>query len=66
MTASFNLGQRLYIDEDGTLCEITNMYDSDGDETEESDRTVVIVVKRSDTEWLTVNVTENVTDARTI
>ena len=59
MTRSYNLAQRLFVDDDGTVCPITNMYAADGDETDRPDLAVAIVAKRSDGEWLTVRVNED-------
>jgi hypothetical protein len=50
----YNLGLRILIDHDGAVCEITNMYDADGDQTDNSDQVVAFVAKRSSHEWLTV------------
>lgn len=50
---SLNLTQRLYIDDDGTLCTITNMYDADGEETDNADDCITFVAKRSESEWIT-------------
>jgi hypothetical protein len=58
--SAFNLAQRIYIDDDWTVCEITNMIDRDGEETDDPDEAIYIVAKRSENEWITVNVVEDV------
>lgn len=47
-----NLAHRLYVDDDGTSCAITNMYDEDGEETEDASECVAFVAKRSESEWI--------------
>jgi len=61
--SAFNLAQRIYIDDDWTVCEITNMIDSDGEETDDPDAAAFIVAKRSEGEWITVKVIDDVSDA---
>lgn len=50
--AALNLAQRLFIDDDGTLCQITNMFDADGEDTDEPDMCATFVAKRSEGEWI--------------
>lgn len=58
MVRSYNLAQRLVIDNDGTLCRITKMFDADGDETKDTADARVVVAKRAKRQWITVKVNE--------
>jgi hypothetical protein len=59
MTAinAINRDQRLAVTDDGQVCQITNLFDRDGDETDNAEAAVVAVVKLADEEWLTVDLT---------
>lgn len=59
MARAYNLGQRLVIDNDGTLCRITKMFDADGDETIDTEAARVVVAKRANRQWITVLVNEH-------
>ena len=48
---SYNLAARLLIDDDGALCEITNMYGEDGFEVDDPDLALAVVAKRPDGKW---------------
>lgn len=56
--SSYNLAQRIYIDDDGSLCAITNVYDADGEDTDDCELARVVVVRRSANEWFAVRVNE--------
>ena len=58
MVQSYNLAQRLVIDNDGTLCSITKMLDADGEETRDATEARIVVAKRGKRQWITVNVNE--------
>ena len=58
MVRSYNLGQRLVIDDDGTLCRITKMLDADGEETRDTEEARIVVAKRAKRQWITVSVNE--------
>ena len=58
MVQSYNLAQRLVIDDDGTLCSITKMFDADGEETRDTNEARVVVAKRAKRQWITVKVNE--------
>lgn len=57
---TYSLADRLLIDEDGEVCEITNMFDAWGEETDDTQAAVVFVARRSDEEWLTVEIDDGV------
>lgn len=59
MGRAYNLNQRLVIDNDGTLCRITKMFDGNGDETKDAAAARVVVAKRGPRQWLTVLVNED-------
>lgn len=45
------------ITEDGRIGEITNMFDADGEETDDYELAVAAVVKLADDEWYSVDLT---------
>lgn len=49
-----NLRQRLAVTDTDQNCEITNMFDSDGDETTDIDLAVTAVVKLAEDRWETI------------
>lgn len=53
---AYSLMDGILIDEDGEVCEITNMFDAWGEETDDTESAVVFVARRSDEEWLTVEI----------
>ncbi|NTB01635.1 hypothetical protein [Agrobacterium tumefaciens] len=42
------------VTDDGIVCEITNMFDSNGDKADDFDSAVVGIVRVGDDEWFTV------------
>lgn len=58
MTRSYNLAQRLFIDDDGKLCKITKLIDADGEFTTDTDAARLAVVKVAKGKWLTIPVNE--------
>nr|WP_162248999.1 hypothetical protein [Agrobacterium tumefaciens] len=42
------------VTDDGIVCEITNMFDGNGDETDDFNSAVVGIVRVGDDEWFTV------------
>lgn len=57
---SYSLADRILIDDDGEVCEITTMFDSWGEETDDASAAVVFVARRSDDEWITIEVDDGV------
>lgn len=62
--AAVNGSHMIAVTDDGLVCEITNMFDADGDETDDFSAAVVGIVRVSDDEWFTV-VFEEYETART-
>lgn len=58
MSRSYNLAQRLFVDDDGKICKITKMIDADGEFTTEPDEARVAVVRLAKGKWLTIKVNE--------
>lgn len=58
MARSYNLAQRLFIDDDGKLCKITKLIDGDGEFTTDIEAARMAVVKLAKGKWLTVPVNE--------
>lgn len=58
MTRSYNLAQRLFVDDDGTICKITKLIDSDGEFTTDTEAARMAVVKLAKGKWLTIPVNE--------
>ncbi len=54
---SVNTKARIAFTDDGQLCEITNLFDADGDETAGADEAVAAVVKLPDGRWAAVDLT---------
>lgn len=52
--AAVNRSHMIAITDDGVICEITNMFDCDGEETDDFNSAVVGVVRVGDDEWFTV------------
>ncbi|UXS24200.1 hypothetical protein [Agrobacterium tumefaciens] len=61
--AAVNRTHMIAVTDDGIVCEITNMFDSDGDETDDFNSAVVGIVRVGDDEWFTV-VFEDYEEAR--
>lgn len=53
---ALNLAARLAVWEDGTTTDITNLIDSNGDDTDSPDLTVVIVCKTPDDSFLVLSI----------
>lgn len=51
---AYSLMDGILIDEDGEVCEITDMIDAWGDETDAPDAAVVFVAQLPNGEWITV------------
>ena len=49
---AINLGKRLALTDDGQQLPITDMYDEDGDQTEDLDRVVAVIIKAGEHSWL--------------
>lgn len=56
MPAAINLTERLYVDDDGSLYPITNLFDADGDECEPED--AVSAVAGDGGCWFAINLSE--------
>ena len=56
---SYNLAERVLIYNDGTVCEITNLLDADGDETDDIDDAAMVVCQMANGQWLTIRVNED-------
>ncbi|HEV7436873.1 MAG TPA: hypothetical protein VGO22_18720 [Pseudorhizobium sp.] len=52
---AINREQRLAVTDNGEICQITILFDRDGDETDDAGAAVAAVIKLSDNEWLTVD-----------
>ncbi|MCF6371057.1 hypothetical protein [Rhizobium halophilum] len=52
---AINHANRLAVTNDGRLGEVTNLFDRDGDDTDDTEAAVAAVVKLADDEWLTVD-----------
>lgn len=50
-----NVAARVALVSDDTLCTITNLFDDDGDETEDVDDAMTAVIRYDDNNWFTVN-----------
>lgn len=55
---SYNLAERVLIYNDGTVCEITNLLDSDGEETADIEAAAMVVCQMTNGQWLTIRVNE--------
>jgi len=55
MIEAINRRQRLALTDDGQICEITNLFDSEGEETNDYALAVAGVVKISETCWVAVD-----------
>ena len=56
--AAINVQARTALASDDTLCEITNLFDLDGDETEDEDTALTAVIRYDDTHWFTVKLSD--------
>ncbi|MBP2508107.1 hypothetical protein J2855_001742 [Agrobacterium tumefaciens] len=52
--AAVNLSHMIAVTDDGIVCEITNMFDGNGDETDDFNSAVVGIVRVGDDELFTV------------
>ncbi|SMF65816.1 hypothetical protein SAMN02982989_3409 [Xaviernesmea oryzae] len=52
--AAVNRSHMMAVTDDGLVCEITNMFDADGEETDDFNSAIVGVVRVGDDEWFTV------------
>jgi hypothetical protein len=50
-----NLAKRIAICEDGQVCPVTTMLNTFGDETDDVDDAIVLIVKVADEHWTVVN-----------
>lgn len=55
--SAVNCSERMAVAEDGRLGEITNLFDAEGEDTDDVALAVVAVVKLADDEWCTVDLT---------
>lgn len=53
-----NLYSRLALASDGRMCAITNMLDGDGDDTDEPDRALAIVVHYDEETWVSLDLSD--------
>jgi hypothetical protein len=53
-----NRSARLAVTDTGEVCEITNMFDRDGDETERSDEAVSAVAALPSGQWAAIDLTQ--------
>ena len=58
-----NVSDRLALASDDRECAATNLFDSDGDETEDTDAAVAAVVRYADDKWFTIVLAEYETGA---
>lgn len=56
--AAINVRQGLAMADDGRALKITNMFDEDGDETDDPAAAVVLVIMAAADEWIVVHVDE--------
>jgi hypothetical protein len=49
---------RLVVLDDGTECPITNLFDAEGDETDDIDEATAAVAKIDDDNWLSIDLTQ--------
>ena len=55
---SYNLAQRLFVDDDGKICKITKLIDADGEITTEPSEARMAVVRLGKGKWLSIAVNE--------
>ena len=53
-----NVAARIALASDGRECPVTNLLDSDGDETEDTEAAVTAVVHYADDKWFTILLSE--------
>lgn len=53
---AINLGRKLALTDDGVQLPITDMFDEDGDTTDDLDKVAAVVIKASETMWIVEHV----------
>jgi len=59
VSRSYNLAQRLFVDDDGKICKITKLIDADGEITTNPSEARMAVVKLAKGKWLSIAVNED-------
>jgi LDH2 family malate/lactate/ureidoglycolate dehydrogenase len=49
---AINLGRRLALTDTGEQLPITDMFDEDGDETDDPDKAVAVIIKAGEDHWI--------------
>jgi|JI8StandDraft_1071087.scaffolds.fasta_scaffold323891_2 hypothetical protein len=60
---AINVHARLALASDDTECEITTLFDADGEETDDEDEAVAAVIRYADNSWFSIELSDYSEDA---